>query len=1515
MAKDAGVPLKFTGEFEGKKVQEGIKKTFKDIEEEQKKSFERMRKMMADAAKSSKYGGSDQTTSKATNDQANATKNLTERQRASAEALKAERAAKLANIEAIAQYRQYLQQEKQAVQDAKKAYEQGRITLQTYRLEIVKANRAARERAKAEREAKKALAANSEYQKLNRALGELRTRSKNVLAEMFKLEGQGKKNTIAYHQLADEARGLVAQTQYLDRGLKKIDASLGLHQRNVGNYGSALDAISPQFARLNSQLAMMGVNLTEVSASKNGFKELGSVLVGVGRNIGAFLISPIGLAITALTSLYLLISRNFGTIKEFNAGLINVSKTTGIAGAELTRLGDSIIGLSRSLQVVGTDKLLEYATVAGQLGVKGTQNILAFTEALAKLETASDITGEEGGANIARMLTLVDGGVQNVKAFGDEIVNLGNNFAATEAEILDNATQIAQNVGIYKIGRQEVLAFATATKSVGIEAELVGSTFGRTLGQFEKIIRTGKGLADLLKVVGGNEKELAERFKSDASGVFVDYIRGLNNIDKAGGSVNAALAKTGVVAIRDQRVIASLATNGFDVLTDAINKSTDAVGALDTEFTNKAGSLESQIGRIKIAWNNLVLDIENGEGVLGQAVVRFADGLATILDRIAKLANPTGWNEFIASLTDFDQADMIREMNIAFTDAETTLKSLSSFDVSTANQDKLREKYAEIESATAALNKQYEIYKKAVNDGVLTEGGKARLDEYKRVLDDLSSYMWQLNRNIDPNATTPTGDTGNGNDPNPDTEAAKRAREAALNNQRQMQKQIDELNAASLRSTLEKDQQEVESVREKYRKIRQTIDEFRKDPKNKGFAVDASGLSAAEAREVAQVRYRQDTAALMKELGIQRQLWQDYETWRAALGKDSADKQFSNELEAIKSYRSRLDQEIAAIGAQLTASIFGGPVAAAALTGAEKERQDALIKERESVNKEIAKRDADNLKSLLTDYASYEKKRVRLREQANADMAGMDEEARKIRQKALEKELEDLYEAEINGNEKLQEFLKTVDTAGSSAALRAMKHGKDYVNTLIDGLKDATDAEKKKLTKLFADFFDQGIASLEQENFGNVVSLVDGFDQLVESAMQFDGTLGNSLKTIGSMVSQVGQLAKTLGQTFQEMGGSLAKSGGYGAIIGSIISAFGTIVSISEAATERQMQKIKEANDLQIQHLNAQTKLLERQLSIIKDIYGVERVEAYARTIYDTTKAINEGLSDIGDSTFALFTGDGLTRQGVSRFNSEFNGSIDELNKAIKKEEKKANNFWNILWGSSSTHKRNAQALKNLRDEILNGKTWETGWGTVADITQDGINKLYELIDGGGLDEVTAAKIQNIIDQYNLWREATNQLNEELTGTTFQSITDDIASMFESGKNSVEDFSDFFIEKMRKAVLMAFSRESIETQMQPWYDWLAELSKDGLTEGEIKMLREGGIWNDKEMKGWQELTDEMNRDWDIIRKVTGVNFDSDKNASSPNALSSGLTPCTEESINKMEILTRKFKLSCQHSEC
>lgn len=399
-------------------------------------------------------------------------------------------------------------------------------------------------------------------------------------------------------------------TEYnnLNNALKKFDAQMGNHYRNVGNYGSALSTLNPQLSMLASR---------------------GGGLLGVA-----------------------LAARNaYQTFSQFDSGLRNVEKTTGLTTDGVNKLGSEFVKLSRDLKVVSANSLTQYATIAGQLGVKGTRDILNFTESLAKLETATDISGENGATEIARTLTLVDGGVQNVKQFADEIVNLGNNFAATEREILSNAESIAQNVGIYKIGRQDVLAFATATKSVGIEAELVGSTFNRTLAIFERSIRTGKNLDSILSLIGGTQEELSARFKADAAGVFVDFIGALNGVNNAGGSVNEQLEAIGIRAVRDQRVIQSLAANGYDVLTDAIDKSKNAIGAAENEFDVKSKSLQSQVGRVQIAWENLVLSIENGSGSIGKAIAGITGGFADLLEVFNKIDDNNLWQSGLGMYT------------------------------------------------------------------------------------------------------------------------------------------------------------------------------------------------------------------------------------------------------------------------------------------------------------------------------------------------------------------------------------------------------------------------------------------------------------------------------------------------------------------------------------------------------------------------------------------------------------------------------------------------------------------------------------------------------------------------------------------------------------------------------------------------------------------------------------------------------------------------------------------------
>lgn len=439
----------------------------------------------------------------------------------------------------------------------------------------------------------------------------------------------------AERKATESGKKLEKQTREIYEEMSRLQKATGKHSLEVGKYGASVDRIHPLLGRLNHQLDAIGTNLDDLAKADKPFKVLKDGIVSFGRATLAFLLSPVGLAITALGALFLLISKNKDTVIKFDSSLINVGKTTGLAGKKLRSLGGDVIRLSRRLKVVGTPALLDYATVAGQLGVEGSKNILDFSESLAKLETATNISGEEGASKIARFLTITDGGVENVKDFGDEIVNLGNNFAAFEDEILSNATLLAQNLGQFDVGRKNILAYATATKAAGLEAELTGSSVGVAFAIIEDSLRSGNNIHNLSKLIGKDVKTLKQAFAEDSSTVFRDFIAGLNGVSESGGSVNAALSSVGVTARRDRRVLGSLATKGFDVLERSIVKVSQAAGSMDDEFEAAASKLDSQLSRVGIAWDNLLLTIDDGEGLFSQIGAGFSSATASAFDSLA----------------------------------------------------------------------------------------------------------------------------------------------------------------------------------------------------------------------------------------------------------------------------------------------------------------------------------------------------------------------------------------------------------------------------------------------------------------------------------------------------------------------------------------------------------------------------------------------------------------------------------------------------------------------------------------------------------------------------------------------------------------------------------------------------------------------------------------------------------------------------------------------------------------
>ena len=289
---------------------------------------------------------------------------------------------------------------------------------------------------------------------------------------------------------------------------------------------------------------------------------------------------------------------------DFETGLIGVGKTADLSGAELEALGKDIDELSKRMPVA-TDELLAIAQSAGQLGVKGSDNILKFTETVAKLGTATDLSGDQAAMALARILNVTGEALGTVDVLGSVIVALGNNFAATESQIAEMATEVARGAAVFGVSSAQASALAAALAAVGVKSEVAGTSIGRILRMIDAAIRSGgEHLAILTQITGRTAEEIEELFQRDAMAAFALFIDGLKRIGDAGGSVADAMAALGLADQRLLKTIPVLA-NRADLLAQALeiaNRETENATALNEEAARAFESLNNQT---EVMWNNI----------------------------------------------------------------------------------------------------------------------------------------------------------------------------------------------------------------------------------------------------------------------------------------------------------------------------------------------------------------------------------------------------------------------------------------------------------------------------------------------------------------------------------------------------------------------------------------------------------------------------------------------------------------------------------------------------------------------------------------------------------------------------------------------------------------------------------------------------------------------------------------------------------------------------------------------
>jgi len=296
---------------------------------------------------------------------------------------------------------------------------------------------------------------------------------------------------------------------------------------------------------------------------------------------------------------------------DYETALIGVGKTANLEGKKLDEFGKKFQRLSETIPV-STNELLGITQAAAQLGVTGEKNLLKFTETIAKLGVATDLTGEEAATSLARILNVTNENIESIDKLGSVIVALGNNYAASESEIVKVTNEVARSTAVFGVSSAEAAGLATALKSVGIQAQLGGSVVGKAFLKIQKAIDGGGDkLALLSQLTGVAGDELKQTFEDDATGVFESFVNGLGNLEGGTTAVFKALEGLGLKGDEVNKVLPVLAKNskllGATLKTAA--KETKNATALNEESRKAFASLKSEGQLLQNTIVNLATDI------------------------------------------------------------------------------------------------------------------------------------------------------------------------------------------------------------------------------------------------------------------------------------------------------------------------------------------------------------------------------------------------------------------------------------------------------------------------------------------------------------------------------------------------------------------------------------------------------------------------------------------------------------------------------------------------------------------------------------------------------------------------------------------------------------------------------------------------------------------------------------------------------------------------------------------
>lgn len=413
------------------------------------------------------------------------------------------------------------------------------------------------------------------------------------------------KNTEGFDANSQAARDLKVQIDLDTAALKELEAQARQSSSVLG-----------------TQMQVAGEKIKAVGDS---IKHVGDRIAGIGQSLTTTVTMPIVGAFGASAK----------AAMDWETAFTGVQKTVDATDAEFEQLATNIKKMATETASSAND-IAGVMEIAGQLGIEGVDGLTTFTKTMVELGDTTNLSAEEAATSLARFLNITGESSASVDRIGSAVVDLGNNFATSESEIVSMATRLASAGTIAGMSSTDILALSAAMSSVGIQAEAGGTAMTQTLSAMTAAVADFEAgsTEDLEKIAGVanmSAEAFAKAWNEHPIEAVQNFIAGLGTLDQKGENATLVLDELGMSGVRQANMLKSLSL-ASGVLADAVETSSNAYKentALSEEAAKRYQTLAAKMSQLKARITEVAVEI-------GETLVPYIEKAMTFIEGLVE---------------------------------------------------------------------------------------------------------------------------------------------------------------------------------------------------------------------------------------------------------------------------------------------------------------------------------------------------------------------------------------------------------------------------------------------------------------------------------------------------------------------------------------------------------------------------------------------------------------------------------------------------------------------------------------------------------------------------------------------------------------------------------------------------------------------------------------------------------------------------------------------------------------